>query len=163
MRAGPWFRLCGIGATAAVGLVVVSGDPGIAHRALVLVALPLLVALVVGSWLAHRQAFLAACTSLVLFLTAVATWWTPTLHVVLAALAAAATAVATALQFRGERPAPVAWRDYVTLVKPRIMSLLLVTGAAGMFVGAEGVPDLGLLGVTVLGLGLACGGASALN
>ncbi len=163
MRAGPWFRLCGIGATAAVGLVVVSGDLGIAHRALVLVALPLLIALVVGSWLAHRQAFLAASASLVLFLAAVATWWTPALHVVLAALAAAATAVATALLFRGERPAQVAWRDYVTLVKPRIMSLLLVTGAAGMFVGAEGVPDLGLLGVTVLGLGLACGGASALN
>ena len=163
MRAGPWFRLCALGATTAVGLVVASGELGIAHRTLVLVALPLLTALVVGAWLAHRPAFLAAIASLVLFLAAVASWWTPTLHVVLAAVAAAATAVATALVFRGERPARVAWRDYLTLVKPRIMSLLLVTGAAGMFVGARGLPDLRLLGVTILGLGLACGGASALN
>ena len=42
------------------------------------------------------------------------------------------------------RPVPACpWRDYVTLTKPRIMSLLLVTGAAGMFVGAQGVPSPG--------------------
>ena len=38
-----------------------------------------------------------------------------------------------------------------------------MTGAAGMFVGAEGVPPLGLLAATMAGLALACGGASALN
>ena len=43
------------------------------------------------------------------------------------------------------------------------MSLLLLTGAAGMFVGAEGVPPLGIFAVTMVGLALACGGASALN
>src|SRR6266481_9254978 len=43
------------------------------------------------------------------------------------------------------------------------MSLLLVTGLCGMFVGARGIPPLWLLGVTMLGLALACGGASALN
>jgi Polyprenyltransferase (cytochrome oxidase assembly factor) len=32
-----------------------------------------------------------------------------------------------------------------------------------MFVGAEGVPPLGLFAVTMAGLALACGGASALN
>jgi heme o synthase len=32
-----------------------------------------------------------------------------------------------------------------------------------VFVGAQGVPDLGLLAATIVGLGLACGGASALN
>jgi protoheme IX farnesyltransferase len=98
-----------------------------------------------------------------LFLAAVASWWSSSLHVALAAAAAAVTAVATARLYRGERPAPVAWRDYVTLTKPRIMSLLLVTGAAGMFVGAQGVPDLGLFATAMLGLSLACGGASALN
>ena len=51
----------------------------------------------------------------------------------------------------------------MTLTKPRIMSLLLVTGAAGMFVGAEGVPPLGLFVAAMVGLALACGGASALN
>jgi protoheme IX farnesyltransferase len=43
------------------------------------------------------------------------------------------------------------------------MTLLLLTGAAGMFVGAQGAPALDLLVVTMVGLGLACGGASALN
>ena len=43
------------------------------------------------------------------------------------------------------------------------MSLLLVTGACGMFVGAQGVPPLWLFAVTMTGLALACGGASALN
>ncbi|MBD0348028.1 MAG: protoheme IX farnesyltransferase [Thermoleophilia bacterium] len=80
----------------------------------------------------------------------------------------AAAAVAAALTFAAEpakqqtvtrSPA----RDYVTLTKPRIMSLLLLTGAAGMFVGEGGAPPLGDLGVLLLGLGLACGGASALN
>jgi protoheme IX farnesyltransferase len=43
------------------------------------------------------------------------------------------------------------------------MSLLLLTGAAGMFVGAQGVPPLGELAAAMTGLALACGGASALN
>ena len=43
------------------------------------------------------------------------------------------------------------------------MSLLLLTGAAGMFVGAQGVPDARLFAATMVGLALACGGASALN
>ena len=64
---------------------------------------------------------------------------------------------------RGEATPLAAWRDYLTLTKPRIMTLLLLTGAAGMFVGAQGVPPIGLFAVTMLGLALACGGASALN
>ena len=163
MRAGPWLRLCGLGATATGVLVVASGGLGITHRALVPVALPLLIATALGAWVAHRGAFRFAAVSLVLFLAAVASWWSPMLHVALAASALAATAVATARLYRGERPASVAWRDYVTLTKPRIMSLLLVTGAAGMFVGAQGLPDAGGFAATMVGLALACGGASALN
>src|SRR5207248_7497428 len=52
---------------------------------------------------------------------------------------------------------------YVTLTKPRIMTLLLLTGAAGAFVGAHGVPAAGTFFLSMLGLALACGGASALN
>jgi protoheme IX farnesyltransferase len=163
VRAGPWLRLCGIGATVAVVAVVASGELGIAHRTLVLVALPLLVAMVVGSRLAHPSAFWVSSAALALFLGAVASWWSSSLHVALAAAAAAVTAVATARLYRGERPPRVDWRDYVTLTKPRIMSLLLLTGAAGMFVGAQGVPDLELFAAAMVGLALACGGASALN
>ena len=68
-----------------------------------------------------------------------------------------------AATYRGE-PAPRAsWRDYVTLTKPRIMSLLLITGLCAMFVGAQGAPRASLVIVTMVGLALACGGASALN
>jgi protoheme IX farnesyltransferase len=49
--------------------------------------------------------------------------------------------------FRGEPVAAASWRDYVILTKPRIMTLLLLTGVAGMFVGAGGVPALGDLAV----------------
>jgi protoheme IX farnesyltransferase len=60
--------------------------------------------------------------------------------------------------------APTApWRDYVTLTKPRIMSLLLVTGACGMIAGAHGWPGLAPFAAATTGLALACGGASALN
>ena len=162
MKAGPWLRLCGIGAAVAVGLVVASGELGIAHRVLVLVALPLLSALVLGAWFAHRRVW-PAVISLVLFLAAVASWWLRPLHLAFAGAAFAATLVATVPLYRGARPGRVAWRDYVALTKPRIMTLLLLTGAAGMFVGAQGVPDLGLLAATMVGLALACGGASALN
>jgi protoheme IX farnesyltransferase len=163
VRAGPWLRLCGVGASVAVGLVVASGELGITHRVLVAVALPLLAALVLGGWFAHRAAFGVAVAALVLFLAAIASWWLRPLHLALAAAAFAATVLTTARLYRGARPAPVAWRDYVSLTKPRIMSLLLLTGAAGMFVGAQGMPDPRLLVATMVGLGLACGGASALN
>jgi protoheme IX farnesyltransferase len=162
-RAGPWLRLCAVGASAAVALVVASGELGIAHRVLVVIALPLLAAVVLGAWFAHRQAFALASAALVLFLTAVASWWSPVLHLALAGAALATTVLATARLYRGTQPRPVSWRDYVALTKPRIMTLLLLTGAAGMFVGAQGVPGLGLLAATIVGLAFACGGASALN
>ena len=66
-------------------------------------------------------------------------------HLALGGLALAAAAVTTASAFRGGgRPARAPWRDYVTLTKPRIMVLLLVTAAGGMFVGADGAPPAGL-------------------
>src|SRR2546423_7725417 len=43
------------------------------------------------------------------------------------------------------------------------MSLLLLTGGAGAFVGAAGVPAWGAFALMMVGLALACGGASALN
>jgi protoheme IX farnesyltransferase len=87
----------------------------------------------------------------------------PAPHVALAAGALAASLIALAASFRGA-PAPNGpWRDYVTLTKPRVMSLLLVTGVAGMFVGAQGWPGWTVLLAGTLGLALACGGAAALN
>jgi heme o synthase len=55
------------------------------------------------------------------------------------------------------------WRDYVTLTKPRIMSLLVLTSVCAMFAAAGGDPAPVRLLALVIGGGLACGGASALN
>jgi heme o synthase len=161
---GAWLRLTALFASAAVLLAVVSGAAslGAAHRVLAALALPPLVAIVVAARLAHPRLFVPALSALVLFgIAALVTL--PGLHLALAAAAFAATLIATVATYRGE-PAPrAAWRDYVTLTKPRIMSLLLVTGLCAMFVGAEGAPALWLVAVTMTGLALACGGASALN
>ncbi len=124
--------------------------------------MPPLAAVVVAAWWAHRRLLAPSLLALGLFGAAAALTATG-IHVVLASAALAAAAVSAALCFRGERVSAGPWRDYVTLTKPRIMSLLLVTGAAGMFVGAQGVPPLGLFVTTMVGLALACGGASALN
>jgi protoheme IX farnesyltransferase len=75
----------------------------------------------------------------------------------------AAIVVVVAESFRGERVAWGSWRDYVALTKPRIMSLLLITGFCGMIAGARGWPGTATGVSAMLGLALACGGASALN
>jgi heme o synthase len=163
-RPGPWLRLTAFFATLSTLLAVVSGAAslGAAHRVLAALALPPLVALVVAAVLVHRRLLVPAGSALVLFgIAALVT--SPILHVALAAVAFAASLVLAAATYRGE-PAPrSSWRDYVTLTKPRIMSLLLITGLCAMFVGAQGAPQASLVLVTMTGLALACGGASALN
>ncbi len=164
VRPGPWLRLTALFAALATLLAVVSGAAslGAAHRLLAALALPPLVALVVAGRLAHRRLLLPAGSALVLFgLAALVT--TRGAHLALAGLAFAACLVLTAATYRGE-PAPRASaRDYITLTKPRIMSLLLITGLCAMFVGAGDAPSVWLVVVTMTGLALACGGASALN
>jgi protoheme IX farnesyltransferase len=53
--------------------------------------------------------------------------------------------------------------DYVTLTKPRIISLLLLTCVATMFVADPGGPSLSVILWTCLGGYLAAGGAGAIN
>jgi heme o synthase len=54
-------------------------------------------------------------------------------------------------------------RDYITLTKPRIISLLLVTTVATMFVADPSGPGLAAVLWTMLGGYLAAGGAGAIN
>jgi protoheme IX farnesyltransferase len=54
-------------------------------------------------------------------------------------------------------------RDYVALTKPRIISLLLLTTVAAMFVADPAGPPLGTIVWTMLGGYLAAGGAGAIN
>jgi heme o synthase len=160
----PWLRLCALTASAATLLAVVSGAAslGAAHELLSALALPPLVAVAVAAWLGHRALFVPSLIAIALF-GAAALLTAPGIHLGAAAAAFATTLVLTALAHRGDSVPMGSWRDYVTLTKPRIMTLLLLTGICGMFVGARGVPALGDLAVMTVGLALACGGASALN
>ena len=54
-------------------------------------------------------------------------------------------------------------RDYISLTKPRIISLLLVTTVATMFVADPSGPSLAVILWTMLGGYLAAGGAGAIN
>jgi protoheme IX farnesyltransferase len=162
-RPGAWLRLTSLGAVVAVAAVVGSGELGLAHRALVLVVLPLLAALAVAAWIEHRRLLPPVAAATFLFLAALASWWYRPLHLTLATGALVATALFAVAAYRGPlgRPSLAAWRDYATLTKPRIMSLLLVTGFCGM--AAAGLPSAWVSAAAMLGLALACGGASALN
>ena len=172
---GVHLRLLTVGGAVATGAVVTSAvlELGTTHWGIALVALPLLVAAAVVAWLAYPALFWRAALAVGLLGLAIAfggvvAWsdgatWSDVLHVGTAAAALAASLLVVVEVFR-RAPTPLASaRDYLTLTKPRIMTLLLVTGAAGMFVGAQGVPPLGLFVVAMTGLALACGGASALN
>ena len=161
---GAWLRLVAVGGAAATLLAVVSGTvgPQAAHSLLSALALPPLVAVAVAAWVAYRRLLLPSLAALASFAAAAAIT-APGVHTALAAVAFAAALVACAQAFRGEAAPSGSWRDYVILTKPRIMSLLLLTGGAGMFVGAQGAPGAGVFAAAMLGLALACGGASALN
>jgi protoheme IX farnesyltransferase len=54
-------------------------------------------------------------------------------------------------------------RDFVTLTKPTIILMLLITAAGGMFLAAEGVPPLGIMILVLIAGSLAAGGANAIN
>jgi protoheme IX farnesyltransferase len=155
-------RLTGLAAAGATLLAVISGATGFEHSLLASLALPPLVALVLAGRLARPRLFFPSLVTLMLFGAAALVPGEP-LHATLAALAFAGALVAAAQTFRGAHVPPGAWRDYVTLTKPRIMTLLLLTGACGMIVGAQGWPSTSLFVATMAGLALACGGASALN
>ncbi|MBI4218582.1 MAG: protoheme IX farnesyltransferase [Chloroflexi bacterium] len=53
--------------------------------------------------------------------------------------------------------------DYLTLTKPRIMALLLLTTFGAMALAYRGIPPAPLLAAVMIGGALASGGASALN
>jgi protoheme IX farnesyltransferase len=172
---GAWLRLTALAGVAATGFVVVSGTlgGGRSHELWVAIALPPLVALSAAGVLARRRLLWPSAAALALVLVGAASGgaltvrgrpsWLSELHLVLAALAFAATAAAAVTAFTGgasvERPS---WRDYVTLTKPRIMVLLLITCVGAMFVGDPRVGGLRIV-LTVVGGALASGGASAFN
>ena len=53
--------------------------------------------------------------------------------------------------------------DYLTLTKPPIIVLLVITAIGGMFLAAEGIPSLKTLALVSIGGALGAGGANAIN
>jgi protoheme IX farnesyltransferase len=97
-----------------------------------------------------------------------------TLHNTLSALMWVVVVVLASLAHRLPMiiPQPIekvlpAWRqtinDYVTLTKPRVISLLLFTTLAGMFLTSAGLPPWYLVFWTMIGGYLMAGGANAVN
>jgi protoheme IX farnesyltransferase len=142
---GAWARGTALAAVAGTALAVVSGAAGwdTAHRVLAALALPPLAALVASAWVTARRLLAPSLVALALFGVA-ALLTGRSVHLVAATLAFGATSYVAALTFRGSASTgPL--RDYVTLTKPRIMSLLLLTGGAGYFVaGGTSVPAFAL-------------------
>ena len=93
--------------------------------------------------------------------------WIPTLHLAIGAAILACSFVLTLKTWRYLR-APVEtpsvpWGAYVDLVKPRIVTMVLVTTTLGYFLGQAGIQSWPGLILTLLGVGLATGGSAVLN
>jgi protoheme IX farnesyltransferase len=58
---------------------------------------------------------------------------------------------------------PPLWKDYLSLTKPRVITLLIFTTFAAMFITPAGLPSLSLLFWTMLGGWLMPAGAQAIN
>ncbi len=66
-------------------------------------------------------------------------------------------------QFVTATPTKATWRDYVTLTKPKVISLLLFTTVGAMFVAARGFPGLLPLVGVLLGGYMSAGAAGVFN
>jgi protoheme IX farnesyltransferase len=55
------------------------------------------------------------------------------------------------------------WSDYLELCKPRVVLLMLLCAAAGMYLATPGLVPLGVLIPTIVGIALVAGSAAAVN
>ncbi len=58
---------------------------------------------------------------------------------------------------------PINWRDYLELCKPRVVALMLITVAVGMYLASPGWIKLEYLLITLLGIGLCAASGGAIN
>ena len=59
-------------------------------------------------------------------------------------------------------PLPTDWRDFWSLTKPRVMSLVIFTGLCGLLAAPSGInPVIGFTAILCIALG--AGGSAALN
>ena len=89
--------------------------------------------------------------------------WTLGAHPAAASLLWCSVVALAAVAWRPTAREGILVRDLVSLTKPAIMSLLLLTALGGMFLAERGVPPFGLLAATLIGGAAASGGAASLN
>jgi heme o synthase len=146
------------------------------HRYIAAIAGVIVIAACIEAWRHRREApglgQLAVATALI-FVAQVAIGaanplsgfspWALGAHPAAASLLWCSVVALTAVAWRPSSRQGALVRDLVTLTKPAIMSLLLVTALGGMFLAQGGVPPFGLLAATLVGGAAASGGASSLN
>ncbi|HLB75900.1 MAG TPA: heme o synthase, partial [Candidatus Dormibacteraeota bacterium] len=168
----PLVQLLHRGTAAALGVVLVLGLVAVLRRlgehrsvrlttALTLTALALQIAVGAAVVRLHLPAALRG-----LHLALAAAVWVGTVILVVLARRLpprSEPAVLPARERRGSRPLGEVVLDYVSLAKPRIIALLLVTALGGMMIAQRGWPSTGLVLMTLLGGALAAAGAGAIN
>jgi len=168
----PLVQLLHRGTAAGVGLLLVLGLVAVLRRlgehrsvrlttALTLTALALQIAVGAAVVRLHLPAALRG-----LHLALAAAVWVGTVILVVLARrlpARSEPAVLPAMERRRSRPLGEVVLDYVSLAKPRIIALLLVTALGGMMIAQRGWPSTGLVFMTLLGGALAAAGAGAIN
>ena len=169
----PLVQLLHRGIAAVIGVLIVAGLTSVVRRhrrnpavratvALTLTALALQVAVGAAVVVLHLPAALRG-----LHLALATAVWAGT--VVLAVLSNRLPLVDQPVELHGattrspRRPARDVVLDYVSLAKPRIIVLLLITALGGMMIASRGWPSTGLVILTLLGGALAAAGAGAIN
>ena len=69
-------------------------------------------------------------------------------------------ALSNAVNLRSSTPS---WRDYLTLTKPRVVAVMVLTSAVGMLLARPVLPSLELFVLANLGIALAASAAAAIN
>ena len=167
----PAIQLLHRGLAAVIGVLIVVSLFALLNRYRVARALRATVALTLAA-LAFQVAVGAAVVTLHLpaalrglhLALASAVWaGTVVLAVIADRLPATGAPVGLRDQAHGTRPAREVVLDYVSLAKPRIIPLLLITALGGMMMAQRGWPSTGLVALTLVGGALAAGGAGAIN
>ena len=61
------------------------------------------------------------------------------------------------------RPNAPSWRDYLTLTKPRVVAVMVLTSMVGMLLARPVLPSIELFVLANLGIALAASAAAAIN
>ncbi|WP_318478676.1 heme o synthase [Photobacterium leiognathi] len=64
---------------------------------------------------------------------------------------------------RTRAPSVALWRDYLTMTKPKVVAMLLLTALVGMCLAVQGIPPADVLILGLAGIGLQSAAAAAFN